>query len=251
MILVLQIFLSLLSVIAAGIILITPSLSNYYLQFFALTILGFAFFHRLTKKKTIDYKMIVEQKQLNLSLQLFFIAFGLILLIGSTGSFSSPLFPLIFIYFFFLLLANHWLTSLFSAGAILGVFYYLMPNFGQAHYGAVISILVFLPIAFFAQKYYRRFLADREELALEREKISYYNLYAEKQQAELLTHQSPKKNNPLSKKQQTVNDFLQTLIPQIDQLQTESRFPQNQLIVSSKLTKLALVVRRFLHQLNS
>ncbi|MBQ6436643.1 hypothetical protein IJJ27_03755, partial [bacterium] len=75
-----------------------------------------------------------------------------------------------------------------------------------------------------------------------REKVAYYNLYAEKQQADIL-EQAPKVKY---KANQSLSDFVSDLIPQIDELQKMSRFPQNQLVVSAGLTKIGLSLRRAL-----
>lgn len=244
MIVILQILIAFLSVVLAGIFLSLPILSGYTLQIFAVLVIGFIIVNRLSRRAEIDYKIMLEKKSLIFAWQLFFCGAAIFLLVGSTGGFGSWLFPLLFLYFFFLILANGWLVTLLNFVLVLGLLYYQTPNFGTADYGPLLSLVVFLPIAFFAQKYYQQFLKEQEELRLEREKITYYNLYAEKQQGELLTRGKQVTNKAVESS--NLASFLETLIPQLDEVQKESRFPENQLVVSAKLTKIGLALRQIL-----
>lgn len=244
MIVILQILIAFLSVVLAGIVLSLPLLANYTLQVFAVLIIGFVIVNRLTRRAEFDYRIVLEKKSLIFSWQLFFCGAATFLLIGSTGGLGSWLFPLLFLYFFFLILSNGWLVTTLNLILVLGLLYYQTQNFGPVHYGALLSLVIFLPIAFFAQKYYRQFLQEEEELKLEREKITYYNLYAEKQQGELLSR--GKQVTTSSVKEGDLKRFLETLIPQLDEVQRESRFPESQLVISAKLTKIGLALRQIL-----
>ncbi len=244
----LQVLISSLSVIAAGVVLATPILSQYRLQFFAVFLIGFVLVNRLTRKQSLDYRVILEKRSLTWSWQLFFAGAAILLMIGGTGGLASWLLPLVFVYLLFLSLVNGWLPTIITTGLMIFFLYAQTGNFGADNYGAILSIVVFVPIAFFAQKYYVRFVRDQEELKLEREKITYYNLYAEKQQNELLTREKNKANEEDWNNKKSESKLVQALIPQIDELQKESRFPENQLVVSARLTKIGLALRRFLKE---
>lgn len=252
---VLQTILALLTVVVAGVILVTPAMSGYYLQFFAVAVVGFVIANRWGRKKGGSYKEMSHDNRLNLSLQLFCCGVAILLLVGSSGGLASWMFPLLFIYFFFLLLACPWPVTLVTAAASAFLVYYFTADFGPDDYGALFSLVIFLPIGFFAQKYYRKFLIQQQQLELEQEKITYYNLYAEKQQAALLaegksatmTVDTPAEATTLT----MVQEFLQKLTTQIDELQKESRFAQNQLVVSAQLTKMGLAIRRLSKELTT
>lgn len=244
MILTLQILIGLLSVVAAGVVLAVPGLDKYALQFFALFMVGFVLTNRSTRKKVLDYKVLTEQRSLHLAWQLFFGGAAIILLVGATGGFASWMLPLLFVYIFFLSLTNGWLVTLVNLLAILALLYYQTADFGPSNYGAALSLIVFWPVAWFAQKYFARFLREQAELKLEREKIIYYNLYAEKQQGELLKRGRNVTSGAV--KNSDLTSFIEVLIPQIDDVQRESRFPENQLVVSAKLTKIGLALRQIL-----
>jgi hypothetical protein len=90
----------------------------------------------------------------------------------------------------------------------------------------------------FAQRYYNRAVRDGLELELEKEKVAYYNMYAERKQNEILAREADTKDKITSLRQ-----FLLALIPEVDALQRDSRFAQNQLIISERLTKIGLSLR--------
>ena len=162
---------------------------------------------------------------------------------------SSAFLPLIFVELFFVILACQWPVALFTTLAILAFLYFLTPNFGEANYGALFSVVIFLPVAFFAQKYYAKFLREQRALEAEREKLAYYNLYAEKQQEALLHEgKSVRVAQAPAQKNAAASIFLHELIPEIDELQKESRFSENQMVVSAKLTKLGLRLRRVVQE---
>lgn len=149
MIVILQILIAFLSVVLAGIVLSLPFLSGYILQIFAVLILGFIIVNRLTRRAEFDYKIVLEKKSLVFAWQLFFCGAAIFLLVGSTGGLGSWLFPLLFLYFFFLILANGWLVTLLNFVLVLGLLYYQTPAFGPAHYGALLSLAVFFPFQLF------------------------------------------------------------------------------------------------------
>lgn len=244
---VIQVLILWLSMVAAAVILIYPPTLAYALQFFAAAVIAFVVINRLGRKKQFDAETVLEQKNLNLTWQLFCVGLAIFLLIGYTGGLGSAFFPLVFIYLFFVILACLWPVSLAATLASLVFLYFLTPEFGENYYGTLFSVVIFLPIAFFAQSYYAKFLKEQRALEAEREKLTYYNLYAEKQQEALL---GENKSVPKVKQKNadSASNFLQELVPELDELQKESRFPENQMVVSARLTKLALKVRQVLKQ---
>ncbi len=240
MILALQTAVAFFSVILAWSVLSLPWTKGYSLQVLALMLIVFVILKRFGRKKTFDYKQKMERKSLWQAIEIAPLGVAVLLLIGNTGGFSSWLLPLIFVYFFFLMFANRLPATILTFIVTIVFVYYFTPDFAANNYGAVLSLLIFLPIAVFAQKYYAQAIKESNELALEREKISYYNLYAEKQQNELI------KREQSTQKALTLKEVVSELIPQVDALQKESRFPQNQLVVSAQLTKIGLKLRQAL-----
>ena len=152
---------------------------------------------------------------------------------------NSFLLPLYYIYFFFAIFVNSsWITWLRTICELTFLIFFT-PDFGPPHYSNIFSLAVFITISYFAQQYYQRALKDNLQLQDEKQKVSYYNMYAEKKQNELLTQE-----NQLQHQLSSANDYLTDLITQVDKLQTQSRFAYNQLIISAGLTKVGLLLRR-------
>ena len=232
--------LTIVAVLAAGIVCGSPSLSRYTLQFLGVSIVLFLLINRVVRRRQISFATGSKRNNLASTLEVAVISFALLLAIGSTGGYASWLLPLYLIYFILLNFVCPLLPTLVSFVATLVLFYLTTPVFTQAQYGSLLSLLVFVPIAVGLQHVYAKFLLERQNARLEREKVAYYNLYAEKQQAELL------KRDTLARPTSDLADYLRELIPQIDELQKMSRHPENQLVLSSSLTKIGLSARQAL-----
>lgn len=229
------------AVLGAALVCLIPALSGYTFQFLGIAVIGFFIVNIYVRHRHIAFRPDSARNNFFSTLEISFISFALMIAIGSTGGFSSWLLPLYLIYFLLLNFVCPLAPTLISFIASLVFFYLTTPLFGTNNYGNLISLLIFAPIAVAVQHIYAKLLLERQNARLEREKVAYYNLYAEKQQAELLSHPAPK-STPSS-----LEEYVRTeLIPTIDDLQKKSRFPENQLILSSSLTKLALQVRQAL-----
>lgn len=157
------------------------------------------------------------------------------IIIGFFGGYNSPVFPLVYFYLFFLVfLLPVWSSALISLEIIV-LFYFLTPQFLVSNWTALISLPMFWGLLVFSKTQYFSLVKENGELAAEKEKVAYYNHYAEQQQATNLINLN--KKNASSWK--TLQSFWQIeLMPKIDELQKLSSSEKNQLIVQSQLTKL-------------
>ena len=243
MIIIGQVLIAILTIVSPWLVLSSPQMRGYTLQFFFILVIVFVFFLRAKRKHKLSYKTdeMSVWSSLKDSIQIALVGIAVLLMIGNTGGFGSWVLPLFFVYYFFHVFANNLVVNLLALGLNLFFIYFFTPTFSEVHYGAVLSLIIFAPIAIFAQKYYNQAIKDNWQLELEREKVTYYNLYAEKQQNELL-----KRKSKTTISEGHLSDFISGLIPQIDNLQKESRFPQNQLVISAQLTKIGLALRQAL-----
>lgn len=245
MITAVQIFIVLLTALIGGLSVFFPQVQAYVLQIFSVLVIIFVLLRRWGKKQTISFRTQLEKQSLYQAASIAPLGAAILLLVGVTGGLSSWWLPLIFIYFFMLAFANQLPAVLAAYLFDFVLIFCFTNNFGEQNYGAMLSLLVFMPVAIFAQKYYLQTAKETQALESERAKIAYYNLYAEKQQAELLTLRGKDSGSKLLASDD-LTTYVATLIPQIDQLQQESRFPENQLIISAQLTKIALGLRQAL-----
>ncbi len=243
MIIIGQVLIAILTIVGPWLVLSLAQIRNYTLQIFFILVIAFVFFLRAKRKQKVSYKTdeVTTWSSLKDSIQIALVGMAVLLMVGNTGGFGSWVLPLIFVYYFFHVLANNLFINLLTLGLNLIFIYFFTSEFSEVHYGAVLSLIIFAPIAIFAQKYYIKAIKDNWQLELEREKVTYYNLYAEKQQNELL-----KRKSKTTISDGHLSDFISDLIPQIDNLQKESRFPQNQLVISAQLTKIGLALRQAL-----
>lgn len=85
-----------LSVLLAYIWLTTPFLRTYSLQAFAIVSLGYFTVKKLSNLKSWQFL------PKNYSLEIIFITFAVLLLVGTTGNINSIFFPLVYIHLFIL-----------------------------------------------------------------------------------------------------------------------------------------------------
>jgi multisubunit Na+/H+ antiporter MnhC subunit len=239
--LVIQFLCSFLALAFAWVVLILPGIKQYAFQAFCILIIVFIVVNIWGRHQKTSVLVNREGSVLE-NVEIALVGSAILLLIANTGGLGSDLLPLFYIYFFFATFVNPLpLTLVMTAVEIIFFSVFTVDFSFQAHYGSLLAIVIFVPIAFFAQKYYNRAVKDGYDLALEKEKVAYYNMYAEKKQNELLARDATAKREVTG-----LYDFLQSLIPEIDALQGASRFAQNQLVVSERLTKIGLSLRRAL-----
>jgi hypothetical protein len=245
---IIQAAISVFALIISWIILSIPLFHEYIFQCFCFFIAIFLFVNlrgRHQQRSALETETQQEQYSLRQNVEIGLVGVAIFLLIGSTGGLGSALLPLFFVYFFFAAFVTpHFVTLLMTVAEVAFFYFFTLDglgniNFGPAHYPVLLSIFIFIVVTFFAQKYYNRAVKDNLDLQLEKEKVAYYNIYAEKKQSELLNQAAAER-----KEAHTTNEYLQELIPQIDALQKQSRFAQNQLIVSAGLTRIGLSLRR-------
>lgn len=235
----LQLLMSMSALSISWLVLYFSQTSKYALQFFCAYIAIFFIFNLYWRKKNRSRSIIAEEQPLKQSWEISLVAGAIFLLVGSTQGLNSFLLPLYYIYFFFAIFVNSsWITWLRTICELTFLIFFT-PDFGPPHYSNIFSLAVFITISYFAQQYYQRALKDNLQLQDEKQKVSYYNMYAEKKQNELLTQE-----NQLQHQLSSANDYLTDLITQVDKLQTQSRFAYNQLIISAGLTKVGLLLRR-------
>lgn len=219
----------------------TPQTKDYALQFFCAYIAIFFIFNIYLRRRESkqELKDQLGEQSLSQIFQISLVAGAIFLLVGSTDGLNSFLLPLYYVYFFFAIFVNpNWLTALRILTELTFLVFFTS-DFDQRHYSTLASLAVFIGISYFAHKYYLRALKSHLLLEDEKEKVAYYNIYAEQKQNEALAAAQKKRHHLDS-----ASDCLHDLIVQIDQLQVQSRFSQNQLIVSQGLTTSGLLLRR-------
>ncbi len=237
-----QISVCILAVVAAGVVSLTPALEPYTLQFMAGAMVLFFVLSKMSRKRDTALPYRVERDDWMASVEIALLSFAILLTIGATGGLSSWLLPLYMIFFLLLNFVCPLAPTLVSLVASLIYIIIMTPEMSQQQYGSLLSLIIFAPIAIVMQNIYTKLVTTRQEARLERDKVTYYNLYAEKQQAQIL------EASGLSEEQKphTLGAALEKIIPKIDELQKLSRHPENQLVLSAGLTKLGLEVRKIL-----
>lgn len=240
--LIVQIGVCILAVVAASIVSLVPALERYTLQFMAGAMVLFFILSRLSRKRDNALPYRVERDDWMASVEIALLSFAILLTIGATGGLSSWLLPLYMIFFLLLNFVCPLAPTLVSLIASLIYIIVMTPEMSQQQYGSLLSLIIFAPIAIVMQSIYTKLVTTRQEARLERDKVTYYNLYAEKQQAMILDASTQSEEQ----KPHTMGAALEKLIPKIDELQKLSRHPENQLVLSAGLTKLGLSVRKIL-----
>jgi hypothetical protein len=226
--------------------LLSPDLEPYTLQVFAAAIAVYLITWRLSRKKpqfATDGKYVFSLLR---TISFGTLGFSFLILIGYLGGFNSPAISLIFIYIF-LVIFKFRTSSAIAISLITLTYLFLLTSLDSGMstnaWGYLISAIVYMAVVIVAKRYFEQVVAKQQALKLEREKLAYYNVYAEQQKEMLLTAQNEIKE---MKKRDDLTDFIKTLIPVVDELQKKSRFSQNQLVVSQELTKISLSLRQAL-----
>ena len=172
--------------------------------------------------------------------ELVLIGSVIFIVVGFFGGLNSVVWPLIYFYLFFLAFLTPASTTIIITVELMVLFYLLTPNFLTSNWSNIISLPIFLALLLLTKKQYSDLVKESSRLAEEKQKVAYYNFYAEKQQAGSLQTQDKTTENWTN-----VEGFWQNeLMPQINELQKLSSTSQNQLIIQSQLTKLSLRLRQ-------
>lgn len=171
----------------------------------------------------------------NMTPELILMGVIIFIIIGFFGGYNSPAFPLVYFYLFFLVfLLPTWSSALVTLEVVM-LFYYLTPQFLIANWTTLASLPIFWGLLIFSKTQYFSLVRENSELAAEKEKVAYYNHYAEQQQAASLVNLD-KKN---AKTWKSLQSFWQIeLMPRINELQKLSSSEKNQLIIQAQLTQL-------------
>ena len=233
-----RIVLALLPVVLASLILACPVTAPYALQFLAVSVIGFIAVNRLARKHhKLSWR--VDEAGITLNVETCLLGFGLLLMIGSTGGLHSWLLSFYYLYFLFVALVTPVAGAGVALVATVAFCYFFTPEFGNSDYGTLLSLIFYGPVALYFQTIYTKRIREQVDLQVEREKVAYYNLYAEAQQEKLLVAQATNSDVVAVKRgEKSLSSFVRDdLIPQIDELQKLSRFRENQMIISNTLTK--------------
>jgi hypothetical protein len=136
------------TIIFAYIWLNTPVLTNYALQAFALSSLGFILIKRLNKAKI--WHILPE----NHSYEMIFITFSTLLLVGATGNTESIFYPLTYIHLFFLVMSSREQTAISVTTATIIFHYAMEPVIASSTIATIATLPLMLLFFLFAKKQY-------------------------------------------------------------------------------------------------
>ncbi len=144
----------------------TPSLSYYSLQAFALATLGFFISKRVAKAQL--WHILPETH----SIEIVFISFAVVLLIGSTGNSESVFFPFAYIHLFFLVMTTRQTTAIAATLATMLVHYAIEPTLTTATIASFTTLPLMLIFFLFARRQYddarlQQKIAESESMQLD------------------------------------------------------------------------------------
>lgn len=156
----------LLAIGLAYIWLLTPSLSYYSLQAFALATFGFFLSKRFSKAQL--WHILPETH----SFEIVFISFAMTVLIGSTGNASSIFYPFSYIHLFFLVMTTRQITAITATLSLMLVHYALEPEITSLTIAAFTTLPLMLIFFLFARRQYddarlQQKIAQEEEQQLD------------------------------------------------------------------------------------
>jgi hypothetical protein len=128
--------------------LITPVLSYYSVQAFAMATLGFFLSKRLTKAQIWHILPTPH------SFELVFISFAITILVGSTGNVSSIFYPFVYIHLFFLVMTSRQITAVAATVAVMLVHYALEPEVTSLTIASFTTLPLMLAFFLFARRQY-------------------------------------------------------------------------------------------------
>jgi hypothetical protein len=201
-----------------------PVLSFYSLQAFALSAFLYLVIKRLNKAK---FWHIAPSY---VSIEMLLATFSFLLLVGATGNTASPLYPLVYLHLFFLVLACHVSTSLVVTGVLMLFHFAVSPNAFPEEISALLAIPLMTMLFLFTKH-------QHEEVVREKTIID-----ADEQEIALLRGE-----------ESVLTNFLTTFVTQkIGQLKQLANFAaNNQEALLGQLTLLEIEVTSVLNQVNS
>lgn len=128
--------------------LTTPALSSYSLQAFAVTTVGFFITKRIYGSK------IWHVLPRTHSIEIVFISFAVVLLIGSTGNASSLFYPFAYIHLFFLAMTTRQNTAIAATLATMLAHYTLEPTITTASIATFLTLPIMLIFFLFSRRQY-------------------------------------------------------------------------------------------------
>lgn len=155
-----------LTVFLAYIWLSTPSLKAYSLQAFSISSLGYF----VTKKLNNGKLWHILPK--NYSLEMMFITFSVLLLVGATGNIESIFYPFTYIHLFILVMSCKDKTAIIVAMATVIFHFALESSFNTLSIATIITLPMMLLFFLFAKKQYddvkiSRSIIKKEELEID------------------------------------------------------------------------------------
>ncbi len=126
----------------------TPSLSYYSLQAFALATLGFFISKRVAKAQLWH---ILPKTH---SIEIVFVSFAVVILIGATGNANSIFYPFAYIHLFFLVMTTRQKTAIVATLATMLVHYALEPTITDSSIATLTTLPLMLVFFLFARRQY-------------------------------------------------------------------------------------------------
>jgi hypothetical protein len=141
----------------------SPMLQPYSLQVFALVVVAFFILKRIKQAKL--WHLLPGTT----SIEVILITFSFMLLIGATGNFNSPFYPLTFIHLFILVMTTPTMTAISVMLMVILFHYGLSPELLPAITNELISLPMFLIFFLFAKRQYDE--AKAEKIIIKRDKF--------------------------------------------------------------------------------
>jgi len=169
-------FLLLIPVLLVYIWLATPGLRIYSLQAFSVASLGYFVVKKLNKAKL--WHILPK----NFSLELMFITFAVLLLVGSTGNTNSIFYPFTYIHLFILVMSCREKTAIIVAMSTMLLHYALQNTISSVGIATILTIPMMLLFFLFAKKQYDDVIVSHS--IIDKEEIEINNLSAQEHSLE-------------------------------------------------------------------
>lgn len=228
------------AVLIAYVWIISPVLSQFSLEAFAGCIL---LYFILKKLNGAALWQILPSTAVD---EMMLVTFAFLLLIGATGGAESALFPLIFIYLFFLSMTMRLPTAIILSLEVMLFLYALAPNLSPALTLTLINIPVVMIFFLFAKYQYDQAKEKQMLIEIDSQEINSYQIYLQHKDAEL----DQAKDTTWSWIK-FFNDFVFGFLqPKIDLLIELAKYPQNHNAVQGQLTLVRIELEKLKKQLN-
>ena len=159
----------LLAIVLAFLWLKTPILNSYSLQ--AVAGCTFIYFVIKRKKRSKIHHILPDHDSAEMAL----VTFGLMILIGSSGTIASPLFPLTYIHLFFLVMSSDRATSVVVGPATALFHFGLEPVISGSNIGHLLAIPIMLMIFLFARQQHEELIKNQSTMHKEEQLIAKYS----------------------------------------------------------------------------